>query len=96
MPKLKGGHISPSPEEDAAITAGIAAAPDSRELTAEWHSEAKPASDVLPPTIYAALVAMKRPRSLPKTEETNVDTAIHMGAEPPEEFEANGRAGRPE
>ena len=96
MPNLKGGHISPSPEEDAAITAGIAADPDSRELTAEWHSEAKPASDVLPPKIYAALVAMKRPRGLPKTDETNVDKVTEIDADHPETFKANGRAGRPE
>jgi uncharacterized protein (DUF4415 family) len=34
MPKLKAGHISPTPEEDAAINRGIAADPDNPELTA--------------------------------------------------------------
>jgi hypothetical protein len=34
MPKLKVGHISPTPEEEAAINAGIAADPESRELDA--------------------------------------------------------------
>ena len=32
MPKLKPDHISPTPEEDAAIAAGIAADPDTAEL----------------------------------------------------------------
>ena len=57
MPKLKVGHISPSHEEDAAINAGMAADPDSRELDAAWFSQAKPASEALPPDLYAALVA---------------------------------------
>ena len=33
MPKLKTGTIIPTPEEDAAINAGIAADPDTVELT---------------------------------------------------------------
>ncbi|MCR4158798.1 BrnA antitoxin family protein [Kerstersia gyiorum] len=32
MPKLKTGHISPTPDEDAAISRGIAADPDTYEL----------------------------------------------------------------
>lgn len=34
MPKLKSGTIIPTPEEDAAIDAGIASDPDTYELTA--------------------------------------------------------------
>lgn len=33
MPRLKPGTILPTPEEDAAINAGIAADPDTAELT---------------------------------------------------------------
>jgi uncharacterized protein (DUF4415 family) len=42
MPKLKPGHISPTDEEDAAINAGIAADPDTYELTAEDIARMRP------------------------------------------------------
>jgi len=90
MPKLKVGHLSPSPEEDAAINAGIAADSDSRELDAEWFAKAKPASEVLPPQIYAALVA-KRPRGRPKADETKVFTAIRLDADLLETFKSTGK-----
>lgn len=90
MPKLKVGHISPTPEEDAAINAGIAADPDSRELDAEWFAKAKPASEMLPPEMYAALVA-KRPRGRPKASETKVFTAIRLDADLLETFKATGK-----
>ncbi|OYX28370.1 MAG: hypothetical protein B7Z03_11690 [Hydrogenophilales bacterium 32-62-9] len=90
MPKLKVGHLSPTPEEDAAINAGIAADPDSRELDAEWFAKAKPASEVLPPEMYAALVA-KRPRGRPKADATKVFTAIRLDADLLETFKATGK-----
>lgn len=91
MPKLKVGHISPTPEEDAAINAGIAADPDSRELDAEWFAKAKPASEAFAPETYAALVAMKRPRGRPKADETKVFTAIRLDADLLETFKATGK-----
>ena len=42
MPKLKPGTIIPTPEEDAAINAGIAADPDTVELTAEDIAAMRP------------------------------------------------------
>ena len=42
MPKLKPGTILPTPEEDAAINAGIAADPDTFELTAEQIAGMRP------------------------------------------------------
>ncbi len=91
MPKLKVWHISPTREKDAAINAGIAADPDSRELDAEWFAKAKPASEVLPPEMYAALVA-KRPRGRPKADETKVFTAaIRLDADLLEAFKATGK-----
>ena len=42
MPKLKFGTIIPAPEEDAAINAGIAADPDTCELTSAQFAELRP------------------------------------------------------
>jgi uncharacterized protein (DUF4415 family) len=42
MPKLKTGTIIPTPEEDAAINAGIAADPDTVELTDAEFAQMRP------------------------------------------------------
>lgn len=47
MTKRKG-LIYPTPEEDAAINEGIAADPDTYELSDEQVEEMRPARDVLP------------------------------------------------
>ena len=60
MPKLKPGTILPTPKEEAAINAGIAADPDSPELDDEWLKQARPAKEVLPPQAYEGWVAVKR------------------------------------
>ena len=46
MPNLKPGTVIPTPEENAAINAGIAADPDTFELDDEWFARAKPAIEV--------------------------------------------------
>jgi len=51
---------------------------------------AKPASEVLPPEMYAALVA-KRPRGRPKAEATKVFTAIRLDADLLEAFKSSGK-----
>ena len=89
MPKLKPGTILPTPEEAAAIDAGIAADLDNPELTKEWFANAKPASEMLPPEIYTALVAKRRGR--PKAEETKVFTAIRLDADLLDVFKATGK-----
>ena len=48
MPRLKPGDEPLSPEEDAAVAAGIKADPDTIELDAEWFAGAHPASHALP------------------------------------------------
>ena len=48
MPKLTPDTIMPTPEEDAAINAGIAADPDTEELDDAWFARARPASVVDP------------------------------------------------
>ena len=42
MPKLKTGTIIPTPEEDAAIAAGIAADPDTYEVPSEEIAQMRP------------------------------------------------------
>lgn len=42
--------IRPTPAEDAAINAQIAADPDDFELDAEWFADAKPTSELFPET----------------------------------------------
>ena len=48
MSNTKHEILFPTPEEDAAIRAGIAADPDTRELTTEEIARMRPASEVLP------------------------------------------------
>ena len=48
MSKLERGIVFPTPEEDAAINAGIAADPDTRELTDEDFARMRPAIEVDP------------------------------------------------
>ncbi|KQQ83635.1 hypothetical protein [Aureimonas sp. Leaf324] len=50
-------------EEEARIQAGIAADPDNPELTDEELAAMRPAKDVLPPSLYAALTGTKLPTS---------------------------------
>lgn len=91
MPKLKPGTIIPTPEEDEAINAGIAADPDNPELTKEWFAKAKPANEAFAPQTYAALIAMKRPRGRPKADETKVFTAIRLDADLLDAFKSTGK-----
>jgi len=91
MPTRKPGHISPTPEEDAAINAGIAADPDTVELDSEWFRRAKPASEALSPETYAELIGMKRSRGRPKAQATKVFTAIRLDADVLATFKATGK-----
>ena len=48
MPRIKPDAIWPTPEEDAAIRAGIEADPDNYEADAEWFAGARSADEVHP------------------------------------------------
>lgn len=60
--KTRSGRVVelPTDEEDARINAGIAADPDSPELDEAWFKRARPAAEVLPPEVYAGLLALRR------------------------------------
>ena len=90
MPKLKLGTLLPTPEEEARIQVGIAADAESAEWTAEDFAKAKPASEMLPPQTYAALLA-KQPRGRPKAATTKVFTAIRLDADLLKAFKSTGK-----
>ena len=61
MPKAKN-IPELTDEEEARIQAGIAQDPDNPELTDEQMAAMRPASEVLPPDLYAALVKHRKSR----------------------------------
>lgn len=60
MPRAKRHSVEITDEEEARIQAGIASDPDNPELTDEQLAQARPAREVLPPELFAAL-AKRRP-----------------------------------
>jgi uncharacterized protein (DUF4415 family) len=57
MPKLKVGHISPTPEEDAIITATAMSDPDAMPFTDEEWEAARPTMRIgRPPSAHALKV----------------------------------------
>jgi len=59
--KTKSGFLvqKPTKAEDTSINAGIAADPDSFELSDEWFDKSTPAKDFFPLETFKALVALK-------------------------------------
>jgi uncharacterized protein (DUF4415 family) len=77
-----------TPEEDAAIQRGIDADPEAHEWTAEDFARARPAREVLPPDVYAALTGK---RGRPKSKNPKVFTGIRFDADVLEGLRATGR-----
>ena len=63
--------VIPSPEEDAAINAGIADDPDTFELSDEWFSSAKPSHEAVPHI-------MERYRRSRGKQQEPTKTAVHI------------------
>lgn len=91
MPKLKSGTVIPTEQEDAAISAGIAADEAARELDAAWFEEAQPASKVLPRIVGAeAADVMLRRRGRKPGINNKVATNIRFDNDLLDAFKATG------
>ncbi len=83
----------PTEQEDAEINAGIAADPDTFELTEDDFKRLRPASEVLPELFGAELAAeMLKPKSgRPKSDSPKIFTGIRLDADVLEAFRATGK-----
>ena len=87
MPRIEGRPPELSDEEEARVQAGIAADPDNPEWTDEDFAPARPAAEVLPAALYAALT---RPGGRPKAEVTKVQMNLGLDRAAVEAFKATG------
>lgn len=76
-----------SDEEEARLQEQIAKDPDNPELTEEELAQMRPASEVLPPALYAALT---RPRGRPKAAETKQEVKLRLDRKAVEAFKRSG------
>ena len=74
--------------EEAEVQRRIALDPDNPELTDEQLAQMRPAREVLPPELYAALAS--RPRGRPKAEKRKVEVKLRLDPEIVEAFKAQG------
>ena len=70
MPPLKPDHVSPTPEEEARIDAGIALDPDNPELTDEDFARMRPAIEVVPEIVAWYNAEQERLKAVAKTRVT--------------------------
>ncbi len=87
MTKRKASVPPLTDAEEAEIQAGIAQDPENPEITAEQFARMRPAAEVLPPDLYAALT---RRRGRPKAEVTKVPVTIRLDRDVVEAFKATG------
>jgi len=83
VPKLNPDPTVPTPEEDAAINAGIAADPDTEELDDAWFARAQPASVVDPDLVERVRRGRGRQKSPTKEQITirlDADITAHFRA----------------
>jgi len=106
MPKLKPGTIFPTAEEAAAIHAAALSDPDNPPLDEAFFHNARPAREVLPPALYAALTDNSRPVAIhhvtdaehaswrrggrPKSSAPKQSTTIRLDADVMGAFKATG------
>lgn len=76
-----------SDEDEARLQEQIANDPDNPELSNEELAAMRPATEVLPPALYAALT---RPRGRPKAEVTKVPVKLRLDPGIVEAFKATG------
>ena len=86
MSNIVSKIILPSPEEDAAISAGIADDPDTFELDQEWFAGAKLTSEVLP-----HILENRHPTRGKQKSPTKQDTHIRLDPDIIEHFKQGGR-----
>lgn len=77
MPRLKLNDVPLTPEENAAVIAGIAADPDTFELDDEWFARAKPAEEVVPHLVERYF--KQRDKSSAEDEERAVTAPVGEG-----------------
>ncbi|WP_044561485.1 BrnA antitoxin family protein [Azospirillum sp. B4] len=85
----KAAVTTPTPEEDVAITAGIAADPDAREWTDEDFAQARPAAEALPAAVLAAFEGARK-RGRPIAANPKVKVMLRLDPDVVEAFRATG------
>lgn len=85
MPKLKPKTTTPTPDEEAAIRAGITTDPDTFELDDEWFAKARPTSDAHP-----QIVARDRRRRGRQQAPTKEHISIRLDADLADYFRSSG------
>ena len=76
-----------SDAEEARLQASISKNLDSREPTPDMLARMRPASEVVPPMLYAALI---RPRGRPKADETKMEVKRRLNRAAVATFKAGG------